>query len=1235
MKDNTMTHQKLIFSTSFSLKEQKIFACGALIGCLIITLTFFTVFKTFLVPISTSNYSFTKPDHERVAQLMSVAVAIGKSFHQDHFEVRTAINPSIRNWSNSRSDVYEITGDVRFHGRSSTIFVYDSPINNKNTSSSEWTLKPYARKFDKFAMSKVSSITVTKKNNNQTPINMPNCNNTPRVRTPVVVFSTGGYSSNYFHAFTDVLLPLYSTSVRFKRDVLFLTLDGPKSWAHKYKNILDKLSKYDVISIPKSENNRDRVFCFSRVVVGLRAGREFAADERSTPEFARLARSAYSLERGDVKSNYSKPSRMLVVAVREMGDDVAENARVVNGFDVMVGVHGAGLTNMVFLPRGAVVVQVVPYGLEWVARQCFEGLARSMKLGYVAYEAGLNESSLAVSGEINPDAVRRKGWGAFKAVYLDGQDLRMDLGRFRGTLVKAWDLLHDNTMTDQKLVFWRSFSRKEHKIFVCGALIGWLIIAVTFSTVFKPYLHPISTYHESVAQVMSVAVSIGKRFHQDHFETESSSINPSIIRSWNNSRSDVYEITGDVRIHGRSSTIFLHSPIINTTTTTTTSEWTLKPYPRKFDTFAMSKVSSLTLKHATSTPNNNCYDKSSTRNSSTPAIVFSTGAYAGNHFHAFTDVLLPLYSTSVQYTRDVLFLTLDGSPSWAHKYEKILNRLSKHDIIFIHEPENRDRVFCFSRLIVGLKAHDEEFMADERSMPEFTSLVRSAYSLERGNVKSTNSKPSRMLVVSRRKGRRLVNRAEVARAARGVGFEEVAVREMGDDVAEAARLVNGFDVMVGVHGAGLTNMVFLPRGAVVVQVVPYGLHWVARHCFEGPARRMELRYLAYEAGLNESSLGNVTDPETVSREGWGAFKAMYLDEQDLRVDLGRFRGTLVKAWELLLLAEDKFQSPPLVLQSVLALIQIPSGFRELNQNLRWSREEEKAFENGIAMYWSSCNSDEQKWRQIGCMVPGKSIHELKHHYELLVDDVAAIEAGTVSLPNYTASQPPYSHKEHYSENNNNNNNNNRPSFVSSKNNSFPALVSGDCGAVSTSGGQSSKGGSSRSDQERRKGIPWTEEEHRLFLLGLDKFGKGDWRSISRNFVISRTPTQVASHAQKYFIRLNSLNRERRRSSIHDITSINGGEVPSPAPHHHHNQHANPPIVKQGRPNSAINGLGLVYGGGAPVGQPVSIPPGHHFPPSALGTPVIMPPPQQHQHHLPYVLPLGCPMPPHPSAPTNP
>lgn len=56
----------------------------------------------------------------------------------------------------------------------------------------------------------------------------------------------------------------------------------------------------------------------------------------------------------------------------------------------------------------------------------------------------------------------------------------------------------------------------------------------------------------------------------------------------------------------------------------------------------------------------------------------------------------------------------------------------------------------------------------------------------------------------------------------------------------------------------------------------------------------------------------------------------------------------------------------------------------------------------------------------------------------------------------------------------------------------------------------------------------------MFLLGLQKLGKGDWRGIARNFVVSRTPTQVASHAQKYFIRQTNSSRRKRRSSLFDI-----------------------------------------------------------------------------------------------------
>ncbi|CAL5227332.1 g10274 [Coccomyxa viridis] len=161
----------------------------------------------------------------------------------------------------------------------------------------------------------------------------------------------------------------------------------------------------------------------------------------------------------------------------------------------------------------------------------------------------------------------------------------------------------------------------------------------------------------------------------------------------------------------------------------------------------------------------------------------------------------------------------------------------------------------------------------------------------------------------------------------------------------------------------------------------------------------------------------------------------------------------------------------------------------------WSIEEDKVLESALAEHWELDNRVDK----IALKLPRKSKEAVKHRIHLLEEDVRNIEAGKIPLPKYLASAEP----------------------------------------VIASNGKPAK-----SEQERRKGIPWTEEEHRLFLLGLSKFGKGDWRSISRNFVVSRTPTQVASHAQKYFIRLNSMNKkDKRRSSIHDIT--NPGMVPAP------------------------------------------------------------------------------------------
>jgi len=61
---------------------------------------------------------------------------------------------------------------------------------------------------------------------------------------------------------------------------------------------------------------------------------------------------------------------------------------------------------------------------------------------------------------------------------------------------------------------------------------------------------------------------------------------------------------------------------------------------------------------------------------------------------------------------------------------------------------------------------------------------------------------------------------------------------------------------------------------------------------------------------------------------------------------------------------------------------------------------------------------------------------------------------------------------------------------------------------------------------------WTRDEHRRFLHGLLSYGKGRWKEIAL-VVGTRNPTQIQSHAQKFFLRQKQQSKNKR--SIHDIT----------------------------------------------------------------------------------------------------
>ncbi|XP_059281277.1 probable transcription factor At5g61620 [Lycium ferocissimum] len=70
----------------------------------------------------------------------------------------------------------------------------------------------------------------------------------------------------------------------------------------------------------------------------------------------------------------------------------------------------------------------------------------------------------------------------------------------------------------------------------------------------------------------------------------------------------------------------------------------------------------------------------------------------------------------------------------------------------------------------------------------------------------------------------------------------------------------------------------------------------------------------------------------------------------------------------------------------------------------------------------------------------------------------------------------------------------------------------------------------------KKGIKWTEDEQRAFLKGLELHGKGNWAKICKDFLPNRTSTQIASHAQKYFMRLDASNerKNRKKPSVFDV-----------------------------------------------------------------------------------------------------
>ncbi|PSS21173.1 EGF domain-specific O-linked N-acetylglucosamine transferase [Actinidia chinensis var. chinensis] len=412
-------------------------------------------------------------------------------------------------------------------------------------------------------------------------------------------------------------------------------------------------------------------------------------------------------------------------------------------------------------------------------------------------------------------------------------------------------------------------------------------------------------------------------------------------------RSDICIMKGDVRTHSLSSSVFLYSSthpndLIDYASVVAEDDKEeelqhekVRPYTRKWEAGTMATIDELNLisKRETSRPQHACDVRHDV-----PAVFFSTGGYTGNIYHEFNDGILPLYITSQHLNKRVVFVILEYHDWWFMKYGDVLSHLSDYPPI---DFSNDNRTHCFPEAIVGMRIHDEltvdpSLMEGGKTIRDFRTLLDRAYwprisSLIEGEERekaqlnsqeNPSSQPSshtseevrehwelkkpKLTILSRNGSRAITNEDFLVQMAEKIGFEvEVLRPSKTSELAQIYRSLNSSDVMVGVHGAAMTHFLFLRPGSVFIQVVPLGTEWAAETYYGDPAKKLGLKYISYKILPRESSLYDeydksdpvLTDPSSVSDKGWEFTKKIYLDRQNVRLNLARFRKRLVRAYD--------------------------------------------------------------------------------------------------------------------------------------------------------------------------------------------------------------------------------------------------------------------------------------------------------------------------------------------------
>ncbi|KAL1225580.1 Xylan glycosyltransferase MUCI21 [Cardamine amara subsp. amara] len=250
------------------------------------------------------------------------------------------------------------------------------------------------------------------------------------------------------------------------------------------------------------------------------------------------------------------------------------------------------------------------------------------------------------------------------------------------------------------------------------------------------------------------------------------------------------------------------------------------------------------------------------------------------------------------------------------KYGDIVSQLSDYPPVDFNGDK---RTHCFKEAIVGLKIQDEltvdsSMMIGNKTILDFRNVLDQAYwprirgliqDEERDHaVQEDGFKKPKLVILSRNGSREILNERLLVELAEEIGFTvEVLRPNQTTELAKIYRCLNSSHVMIGVHGDAMTHFLFLKPKTVFIQIIPIGTEWAAETFYGEPAKKMRLKYIGYKIKPKESSLYGeynpiIQDPKSFTRKGWDYTKKIYLERQNVKLDLKRFRKPLFRAYDL-------------------------------------------------------------------------------------------------------------------------------------------------------------------------------------------------------------------------------------------------------------------------------------------------------------------------------------------------